>query len=92
VEPVLLIMGSSAAGRVWTMHQTPALNRAGYETVVFDNRGVPPSDVPEGEYTVADMVADTRGLIEELDLAPYRLVGTWLGPRSRRSWRWTGRM
>ncbi|MBD0423940.1 alpha/beta fold hydrolase [Streptomyces sp. TRM S81-3] len=78
-EPVLLVMGSSAAGRVWTMHQTPALNRAGFETIVFDNRGVPPSDVPEGEYTIADMVADTRGLVEALDLAPCRLVGTSLG-------------
>ncbi|MFJ8335896.1 alpha/beta fold hydrolase [Streptomyces sp. NPDC094437] len=78
-EPVLLIMGSSAAGRVWTLHQTPALHRAGFETIVFDNRGMPPSDVPSGAYAIADMVADTRGLIEELGLGPCRLVGTSLG-------------
>lgn len=78
-EPVLLIMGSSAAGRVWTMHQTPALNAAGYETVVFDNRGIAPSDAPPGRYTLQELVADTKGLVEALDLAPCRIVGTSMG-------------
>ena len=78
-KPVLLIMGSGAAGRVWTMHQTPALAQAGYECITFDNRGIPPSDAPPGKYSLADMVADTKGLIEALDLAPCRIVGTSLG-------------
>ncbi|MEU0936884.1 MULTISPECIES: alpha/beta hydrolase [unclassified Embleya] len=78
-ESVLLIMGSGAAGRVWTMHQTPALHRAGFETIVFDNRGIAPSDVPPGKYSLAQMVADTKGLIDALDLAPCRLVGLSLG-------------
>nr|BFD94165.1 alpha/beta fold hydrolase [Kitasatospora sp. Xyl93] len=78
-EPVLLIMGSGAGGRVWTMHQTPALNRAGYETIVFDNRGIAPSDAPPGDYSLADLTADTLGLIERLDLGPCRLVGTSMG-------------
>jgi pimeloyl-ACP methyl ester carboxylesterase len=78
-ENVLLIMGSGAAGHVWTMYQTPALHRAGFATVVFDNRGIPPSDTPAGRYSLDDMVADTRGLIEELDLAPCRIVGTSMG-------------
>ncbi|MEU6278639.1 alpha/beta fold hydrolase [Streptomyces populi] len=77
--PVLLIMGSSASGRVWTMHQTPALNRAGYETITFDNRGIAPSDAPEGDYRLAELVADTRGLIEQLGLGPCHIVGTSLG-------------
>jgi pimeloyl-ACP methyl ester carboxylesterase len=78
-EPVLLIMGSSAGGRVWTVHQTPALRRAGYEAITFDNRGIPPSDVPAGQYSLADMVADTCGLIEALGIGPCRIVGTSLG-------------
>ncbi|GLZ14912.1 hydrolase [Actinomadura sp. NBRC 104425] len=78
-EPVLLITGSGAAGHQWDMYQTPALHEAGYATVTFDSRGVPPSDAPAGEYTMADMVADVRGLIEALDLAPCRIVGTSLG-------------
>ncbi|MEU2064754.1 alpha/beta fold hydrolase [Streptomyces sp. NPDC013455] len=78
-EPVLLIMGSGAAGHVWTTHQTPALNKAGYETVIFDNRGIGASDAPPGLYSLADMVADTKGLIEALDLGPCRIVGMSMG-------------
>lgn len=78
-ERVLLIMGSSAAGRVWTLHQTPALVAAGYQAITFDNRGVPPSDVPPGRYALDDMVADTAGLIESIGAAPCRIVGTSLG-------------
>lgn len=78
-ERVLMIMGQAAGGNVWTMHQVPALNKAGYETITFDNRGMPPSDVPPGEYSLADLVADTEGLIEALDAGPCRVVGTSLG-------------
>jgi pimeloyl-ACP methyl ester carboxylesterase len=78
-HPVLFVMGTAASGRVWTMHQTPAVIRAGYEAVTFDNRGIPPTDVPPGRYSLADMVADTKGLIEALDLGPCRVVGTSLG-------------
>ena len=78
-EPVLLIMGQAAGGIVWTMDQVPALTRAGYEAIIFDNRGVPPSDVPPGDYSLADLVADTAGLIEALGIGPCRLVATSLG-------------
>ena len=78
-ELVLMIMGSGARGRVWTVHQTPALNRAGYQTITFDNRGIAPSDAPAGRYSLADLVADTAGLIEALDVGPCHLVGTSLG-------------
>lgn len=78
-EPVLFIMGSGAAGRVWTIHQTPAVIRAGYQAIVFDNRGVGGSDAPDGKYSMADMVADTKGLIEALGLGPCRIVGHSIG-------------
>ncbi|MFD4948307.1 alpha/beta fold hydrolase [Streptomyces sp. NPDC058239] len=78
-EPVLLIMGSGAAGRAWTMHQTPALNAAGYETITFDNRGIAGSDAPPGAYTLDELVADTAGLMEALGLGPCRVVGTSMG-------------
>jgi pimeloyl-ACP methyl ester carboxylesterase len=78
-DRVLLIMGSAASGRVWTLHQTPALVAAGYQAITFDNRGIPPSQVPPGRYSVDDMVADTKGLIEALGAAPVRIIGTSLG-------------
>lgn len=76
---VLMIMGQAAGGNVWSMYQVPALYEAGYDVITFDNRGMPPSDVPPGDYSLADLVADTAGLIEALDVAPCRLVGTSLG-------------
>lgn len=76
---VLLIMGQAAGGNVWSMHQVPALNEAGYEAITFDNRGMPPSEVPSGDYSLDDLVTDTEGLIEALDAGPCRVVGTSLG-------------
>src|ERR1700754_1658763 len=78
-ERVLMIMGASARGRLWRLRQTPALTEAGYQAITFDNPGISPSDVPPGKYSLADMVADTRGLIEALDAAPCRIVGASLG-------------
>jgi pimeloyl-ACP methyl ester carboxylesterase len=78
-ERVLFIMGSSAGGRVWTLHQTPAVVAAGYQAITFDNRGIPPSQVPPGRYSLDDMVADTKGVIEAIGAAPCCIVGTSLG-------------
>jgi pimeloyl-ACP methyl ester carboxylesterase len=78
-ERVLLIMGQAAGGNVWSMYQVPALTGARYEVITFENRGVPPSDVPPGDYSLGDLVADTAGLIEALDAGPCRLVGTSMG-------------
>jgi pimeloyl-ACP methyl ester carboxylesterase len=60
-EPVVHIMGSGAAGHVRDMHQAPAPRHAGYQSVILDNRGIPPSDVPAGRYSLAELVGDTRG-------------------------------
>jgi pimeloyl-ACP methyl ester carboxylesterase len=78
-ERVLLIMGQAAGGNVWSMYQVPALTSAGYEVITFENRGVPPSDVPPGDYSLGDLVADTAGLIGALGAGPCRLVGTSMG-------------
>ncbi len=78
-QRVLLIMGQAAGGNVWTLYQVPALIEAGYEVITFDNRGMPPSEVPPGDYSLDDLVADTAGLIEALDAAPCYVVGTSLG-------------
>jgi len=78
-EPVVLIMGQAAGGNAWTLFQVPALTKAGYEAITFDSRGVPPSDVPPGDYSLADLVRDTAGLIEALAVGPCRLVGTSMG-------------
>lgn len=78
-EPVLLIAGSGATGRVWDLHQVPALEEAGYRVVTFTNRGVPPSDECADGFTIDDLVADTAALIEHVVGGPCRVVGTSLG-------------
>lgn len=78
-EPVLLIMGQAAGGNVWTLHQVPALNQADYQAITFQNRGMPPSEVPPGMYTLGDLVADTTALIDRLGIGPCHLVGTSMG-------------
>lgn len=78
-QPVLLITGSGAKARTWTVHQVPALTAAGYRVITVDNRGMPPSDVCRDGFTIADMVADTVGLIKFLGLGPCRIVGFSLG-------------
>lgn len=78
-KPVLMIMGQAAGGNVWRMYQVPALTKAGYEAITFDNRGVPPSDAPPGDYSLGDLIADAEGLIEALDIGPCHVIGTSLG-------------
>ncbi|NUP27654.1 MAG: alpha/beta hydrolase [Nocardia sp.] len=75
---VLLIAGSGNPGRVWRTYQVPALVGAGFRVATFDNRGIAPSTQSSEGITLADLVADTAGLIEHLG-APAHVVGTSLG-------------
>lgn len=77
-EPVLFIAGQGAVGRTWDLHQVPAFLAAGYRIITFDNRGVGATSSAQS-FTTATMVADTAELIESLDAAPVRLVGTSMG-------------
>ncbi|TWP52165.1 alpha/beta hydrolase [Lentzea tibetensis] len=79
-ELVLLIMGTGSPGRVWRMHQVPALRKAGYRVATVDNRGIPPTDECADGFTIDDVVADAAALIEHLG-GPAHVVGTSLGSR-----------
>ncbi|MEV6025283.1 alpha/beta hydrolase [Streptomyces sp. NPDC052036] len=78
-DPLLLIAPAAASAMLWDRHQVPALVRAGYQVVTFDNRGSAPSDVPPGPYVLGDLVADTAALIEELGIGPCRVAGVSIG-------------
>ncbi|ALG85402.1 alpha/beta fold hydrolase [Gordonia phthalatica] len=77
---VVMVMGTGSPGRVWHAHQQPALIKAGYRVVTFDNRGIAPSSECTEGFALADMVADTAALIEHLG-GPALVVGTSLGAR-----------
>ncbi|MBJ8345841.1 alpha/beta fold hydrolase [Antrihabitans sp. YC2-6] len=78
---VVLIMGTGSPGRVWALHQVPALLDAGYRVVTFDNRGIAPSFESAQGMRIEDLVADTAGLIEFLGGGPAVVVGTSMGAR-----------
>lgn len=78
---VVMVMGTGSPGRVWKAHQEPALVKAGFAVVTFDNRGVAPSSECAEGFTLDDMVADTAALIEHLGRGPAIVIGTSLGAR-----------
>ncbi|GAB0101806.1 alpha/beta fold hydrolase [Nocardia sp. JMUB6875] len=78
---VVMIMGTGSGGRVWELHQVPALVAAGYRVCTFDNRGIAPSfESPDG-ITIEDLVRDTAALIEFLGEGPALVVGQSMGSR-----------
>src|SRR4051794_26551790 len=58
---VVMIMGTGSPGRVWELHQVPALVAAGYRVCTFDNRGIAPSFEAATGMTIDQLVADTAG-------------------------------
>ena len=78
-EPVMLLTGTGARGRVWNTYQVPALTKAGFRVITVDSRGVPPTDLCEQGFTLADLIDDTAALIEFLEIGPCRIVGLSLG-------------
>ncbi|WP_397517381.1 alpha/beta fold hydrolase [Rhodococcus sp. BP22] len=78
---VVLVMGSGSPGRVWQTHQVPALVKAGFQVLTFDNRGIAPSSECGAGMVLDDLVADTAALIEHVGAAPARVVGTSMGSR-----------
>jgi pimeloyl-ACP methyl ester carboxylesterase len=77
----VLVMGTGSRGRVWLLHQVPALVAAGYRVATFDNRGIPPTDECADGFTIDDMVRDTAAVIEHLGGGPAAVIGTSLGAR-----------
>ncbi|MEV6095405.1 alpha/beta hydrolase [Nocardia sp. NPDC051981] len=78
---VVMIMGTGSGGRVWELHQVPALVAAGFRVCTFDNRGIAPSFESPAGITIEDLVRDTAALIEFLDEGPALVVGQSMGAR-----------
>ncbi|WP_067531258.1 alpha/beta fold hydrolase [Nocardia crassostreae] len=78
---VVMIMGTGSPGRVWELHQVPALVAAGYRVCTFDNRGIAPSFEAAHGMTIDELVRDTAALIEFLDEGPALVVGQSMGSR-----------
>lgn len=76
--PLLLIQGMSGTHVSWGEPFRSALERE-FEVVAFDNRGIGLSARVEAPFTIAEMAADTAGLMDRLELGSTHVVGISMG-------------
>lgn len=76
-HPLLLISGIGYGA--WFWHSLIPLLSPHFQVISFDNRGSGQSDKPEGPYSLANMAADTAGLLDALNLKPAAILGHSLG-------------
>jgi len=76
-RPVLLIHGWPLSGDSWSA-QVPALQEAGYRTIVYDRRGFGKSD-PGDSYDYDALSDDLDNILSDLDLSDVTLVGFSMG-------------
>ena len=77
--PVLMIAGCGQPASSWEFFGAPLLRERGYQVITFDNRGVPPSEAPEGPYSIGQMAEDAAALLLHLGLANVRVIGASMG-------------
>ncbi len=77
-EPMLLIQGMSATHLTWGRPFLSLLEQD-FDCVVFDNRGMGKSGQAELPFTIADMAADTVGLLDALEIETAHVVGISMG-------------
>src|SRR6187431_2496151 len=77
-EPLLLIQGMSGTHVSWG-EPFRGLLEDGFDVVAFDNRGIGLSTPIDGPFTIAEMAADTAGLLELLEIESAHVVGISMG-------------
>jgi 3-oxoadipate enol-lactonase len=75
--PVLMIQGLGADSRGW-LRQRRAIGER-YRGIVFDNRGVGRSEVPEGPYDLEVMASDAVAVLDHLQVPTAHVVGASMG-------------
>ena len=76
-EPLLMIHGLGYDRFGWG--RLPDLLAEDLQVVVFDNRGVGDSDVPEGPYAVSQLAADAAAVLDAVGIAAAHVLGVSLG-------------
>lgn len=77
-EPLLLIQGMSGTHLSWGKPFKAALEE-GFDVVAFDNRGIGLTGPVDGPFTIAEMAADTAGLLDGLGWESAHVVGISMG-------------
>ena len=77
-ETVVLVNGLADDLTTWA-YQMDALLTSGYRVLRFDNRGIGRSSKPAGPYTTRLFAADTKALVDDLELSRFHLLGVSMG-------------
>ncbi len=76
-EPLLFVHGLAYDRHGWG--PLPRLLSDDFQVVLFDNRGVGESDVPEGPYSVAELAADAVAVLDAAGIERAHVLGVSLG-------------
>src|SRR6266508_2688181 len=76
-DPLLLIMGLGATHEWWS-RLTPVVSPH-FRAILFDNRGVGRSDVPQGPYSIPDMAADAAAVLDAAGVESAHVFGASMG-------------
>jgi pimeloyl-ACP methyl ester carboxylesterase len=76
-EPLLFVHGLGYDRHGWG--PLPRLLSEEFQVVLFDNRGVGETDVPEGPYSVAQLAADAVAVLDAAEIDRAHVLGVSLG-------------
>lgn len=79
VGPELLMLGGPHTAELMRGFVGSRFTSVGFRLVTAEYRGIPPSDVPPGDYTVAELADDVADLLERTADGPIRIFGYSLG-------------
>jgi pimeloyl-ACP methyl ester carboxylesterase len=77
-EPLLLIQGMSANHMAWGRPFSSLLEQS-FEVISFDNRGIGLSSRVTEAFSIAEMAADTAGLLDALEVESAHVLGISMG-------------
>lgn len=77
--PPVLMLGGPHTSELMRGFLKDIFTGLGWQLITTEYRGVPPSDSPEGDYTVPELAADIAALLESLGVTPCRVFGYSLG-------------
>jgi pimeloyl-ACP methyl ester carboxylesterase len=75
--PLLMIMGLTGVKEDWAA--LPAQLAADRQVLIYDNRGMGESSVPDGPYTIEMLAEDARKLLEHIDWPKAHVFGISMG-------------
>jgi 3-oxoadipate enol-lactonase len=76
-EPVVTLMGLGGEHRAWDLQRAELARR--HRVILIDNRDAGASDEAQGGYGTGDMAADALGILDQLGVERFHVVGASMG-------------